>query len=52
MLRRIEDFCGVFLSLSHISSDTVMLTMYGSMRGLRFGSVHWGDAHRGHLFCG
>ena len=33
MLRRIEDFCGVFLSLSDLSSDTIMLTMYGSMRG-------------------
>ena len=33
MLRRIEDFCGVFLSLFDVSSDTVMLTMYGSMRG-------------------
>ena len=33
MLRRIEDFCGVFLSLSDVSSDTVSLTMYGSMRG-------------------
>ena len=33
MLRRIEDFCGVFLSLSDVSSDTVMVTMYGSMRG-------------------
>ena len=33
MLRRIEDFCGVFLCLSDISPDTVMVTMYGSMRG-------------------
>ena len=33
MLRRIEDFCGVFLSLSDVSSDMVELTMYGSSRG-------------------
>ena len=33
MLHRIEDFCGVFLSLSDVSSDMVMLTIYGSMRG-------------------
>ena len=29
MLRRIEDFCGVFLSLSDVSSETVELTVYG-----------------------
>ena len=33
MLRRIEDFCGVFLSLSDVSSDSVELTVYGSSRG-------------------
>ena len=33
MLRRIEDFCGVFFSLSAVSSNTVMLTIYRSMRG-------------------
>ena len=33
MLRRIEDFCGVFLSLSDVSSDMVELTIYGPSRG-------------------
>ena len=33
MLRRIEDFCGVFLSLSDVSSDVVELTIYGPTRG-------------------
>ena len=33
MLRRIEDFCGVFLSLSDVSSDSIMLTICGTMRG-------------------
>ena len=33
MLRRIEDFCGVFLSLSDVSSDMVQLTIYGPARG-------------------
>ena len=33
MLRRIEDFCGVFLSLYDVSSETVELTIYGSSRG-------------------
>ena len=33
MLRRIEDFCGVFLSLADVSSDVVELTIYGPTRG-------------------
>ena len=33
MLRRIEDFCGVFLSLSDVSSDVVELDIYGPTRG-------------------
>ena len=33
MLRRIEDFCGVFLSLSDVSSDMVELAVYGPARG-------------------
>ena len=33
MLRRIEDFCGVFLSLSDVSSDVVELDIYGPIRG-------------------
>ena len=33
MLRRIEDFCGVFLSLSDVSSEMVELTIYGTSRG-------------------
>ena len=33
MLRRIEDFCGVFLSLSDVSSDVVALDIYGPTRG-------------------
>ena len=33
MLRRIEDFCGVFLSLFDVSSDMVELAIYGPSRG-------------------
>ena len=33
MLRRIEDFCGVFLSLSDVSSEMVEVTIYGTSRG-------------------
>ena len=33
MMRRIEDFCGVFLSLSDIPSNMVELTIYGTSRG-------------------
>ena len=33
MLRRIENFCGVFLSLSDVSCDVVELTIYGPSRG-------------------
>ena len=33
MLRRIEDFCGVFLSISDVSSEMVELTAYGTSRG-------------------
>ena len=33
MLRRIEDFCGVFLSLHDVSSDVVELAVYGPSRG-------------------
>ena len=33
MLRRIEDFCGVFLSISDVSSDVVELDIYGPTRG-------------------
>ena len=33
MLRRIEDFCGVFLSLSDVSCDVVELDIYGPTRG-------------------
>ena len=36
MLRRIEDFCGVFLSLSDVSSEMVELTAYGPSRGCAF----------------
>ena len=32
MLRRIEDFCGDFLSLLDVASDMVELTIYGSSR--------------------
>ena len=32
MLRRIEDFCGVFLSLCDVASDVVELTIYGPAR--------------------
>lgn len=33
MLRRIEDLCGVFLSLSDVSFDTVEFTIYKPSRG-------------------
>ena len=33
MLRRIEDFCGVFLSLSDVSCEMAELTIYGTSRG-------------------
>ena len=33
MLRRIEDFCGVFLSIHDISSDAVELIIFGPCRG-------------------
>ena len=32
MLQRIEDFCGVFLSLCDVASDVVELTIYGPPR--------------------
>ena len=33
MLRRIEDFCGVFLSLRDVAPDAVELTLFGPLRG-------------------
>ena len=33
ILRRIEDFCGVFLSLRDVAPDAVELTIFGPLRG-------------------
>ena len=33
MLRRIEDFCGVFLSLRDVAPDAVELTIFGDLWG-------------------
>ena len=51
MLHRIEDFCGVFpFSLWCLFWNSYSYHLWDD-EGLCFGSMHWGDAHRGHSFC-